>query len=247
MAARVVLPEHHVLQRATWCLRRRTSLGDITLSYDVPRSMGRWWRCHAFQPPSNSITGYCTMAKTQRVAGYIAETPGSSLHARGATASVSAPTGSKQRTRSVALGHMKATRHPRSRTPSATRASRISSGGAPRIAPSPRTSIRPLRRRLHASRRDRPPLSVTDPAELRYEPRLDGARPCRRRHRTATRGTSPRQPAASSKSFRRGRIGPCPVADQKEKAPASGAFRDGRYWARTSDPQLVELVLSQLS
>ena len=23
--------------------------------------------------------------------------------------------------------------------------------------------------------------------------------------------------------------------------------RDGRYWARTSDPQLVELVLSQLS
>ena len=25
------------------------------------------------------------------------------------------------------------------------------------------------------------------------------------------------------------------------------ADRDGRYWARTSDPQLVELVLSQLS
>ena len=24
-------------------------------------------------------------------------------------------------------------------------------------------------------------------------------------------------------------------------------FEDGRYWARTSDPQLVELVLSQLS
>jgi hypothetical protein len=27
----------------------------------------------------------------------------------------------------------------------------------------------------------------------------------------------------------------------------SGAFANGRYWARTSDPQLVELVLSQLS
>ncbi len=27
----------------------------------------------------------------------------------------------------------------------------------------------------------------------------------------------------------------------------SGEFGYGRYWARTSDPQLVELVLSQLS
>jgi hypothetical protein len=27
----------------------------------------------------------------------------------------------------------------------------------------------------------------------------------------------------------------------------AGVSRDGRYWARTSDPQLVELVLSQLS
>ena len=32
----------------------------------------------------------------------------------------------------------------------------------------------------------------------------------------------------------------------KEKPRVSGAF-SGRYWARTSDPQLVELVLSQLS
>jgi hypothetical protein len=32
-----------------------------------------------------------------------------------------------------------------------------------------------------------------------------------------------------------------------EKAPFPGLFRGGRYWARTSDPQLVELVLSQLS
>jgi hypothetical protein len=29
--------------------------------------------------------------------------------------------------------------------------------------------------------------------------------------------------------------------------PPSYAVSDGRYWARTSDPQLVELVLSQLS
>jgi hypothetical protein len=28
---------------------------------------------------------------------------------------------------------------------------------------------------------------------------------------------------------------------------APQAPEDGRYWARTSDPQLVELVLSQLS
>ena len=30
-------------------------------------------------------------------------------------------------------------------------------------------------------------------------------------------------------------------------APRTIAFFYGRYWARTSDPQLVELVLSQLS
>ncbi len=34
---------------------------------------------------------------------------------------------------------------------------------------------------------------------------------------------------------------------EMEKAPLCRAFRGGRYWARTSDPQLVELVLSQLS
>jgi hypothetical protein len=33
----------------------------------------------------------------------------------------------------------------------------------------------------------------------------------------------------------------------KQKPRRSGAFVSGRYWARTSDPQLVELVLSQLS
>jgi hypothetical protein len=30
-------------------------------------------------------------------------------------------------------------------------------------------------------------------------------------------------------------------------SPAAGRPPNGRYWARTSDPQLVELVLSQLS
>ncbi len=34
---------------------------------------------------------------------------------------------------------------------------------------------------------------------------------------------------------------------RKRKPRECGAFRGGRYWARTSDPQLVELVLSQLS
>src|SRR5688572_12223367 len=33
----------------------------------------------------------------------------------------------------------------------------------------------------------------------------------------------------------------------KTKASVAGGFSSGRYWARTSDPQLVELVLSQLS
>jgi hypothetical protein len=33
----------------------------------------------------------------------------------------------------------------------------------------------------------------------------------------------------------------------QRKSPVSRAFPGGRYWARTSDPQLVELVLSQLS
>lgn len=33
----------------------------------------------------------------------------------------------------------------------------------------------------------------------------------------------------------------------QKKVRVSGTIRDGRYWARTSDPQLVELVLSQLS
>jgi hypothetical protein len=33
----------------------------------------------------------------------------------------------------------------------------------------------------------------------------------------------------------------------RAKVPAPGIRRNGRYWARTSDPQLVELVLSQLS
>jgi hypothetical protein len=32
-----------------------------------------------------------------------------------------------------------------------------------------------------------------------------------------------------------------------DKRPAKAGLLGGRYWARTSDPQLVELVLSQLS
>ena len=37
----------------------------------------------------------------------------------------------------------------------------------------------------------------------------------------------------------------CPLGERKPRW--CGAFLGGRYWARTSDPQLVELVLSQLS
>jgi hypothetical protein len=34
---------------------------------------------------------------------------------------------------------------------------------------------------------------------------------------------------------------------RRKPPPLQGFPCDGRYWARTSDPQLVELVLSQLS
>src|SRR5205823_7522669 len=37
------------------------------------------------------------------------------------------------------------------------------------------------------------------------------------------------------------------VSISTKKSPVTRALSDGRYWARTSDPQLVELVLSQLS
>jgi hypothetical protein len=50
-----------------------------------------------------------------------------------------------------------------------------------------------------------------------------------------------------SKTFPETVIGEPGRRPRKGKAPISGAFMSGRYWARTSDPQLVELVLSQLS
>jgi hypothetical protein len=37
------------------------------------------------------------------------------------------------------------------------------------------------------------------------------------------------------------------MASAKPKPKPNFDRRSGRYWARTSDPQLVELVLSQLS
>ncbi len=42
---------------------------------------------------------------------------------------------------------------------------------------------------------------------------------------------------------------PQPVPGQNTEGPAKAgpSSESGRYWARTSDPQLVELVLSQLS
>ena len=43
------------------------------------------------------------------------------------------------------------------------------------------------------------------------------------------------------------RVGPVHVHRCQEKTPRERGFSGGRYWARTSDPQLVELVLSQLS
>src|SRR4029079_9169644 len=39
----------------------------------------------------------------------------------------------------------------------------------------------------------------------------------------------------------RGPSSPAGLASDEEKAPFAGAF-DGRYWGRTSDPQLVDLA-----
>jgi hypothetical protein len=41
--------------------------------------------------------------------------------------------------------------------------------------------------------------------------------------------------------------GPILPTDRDKNPAEAGLFLGGRYWARTSDPQLVELVLSQLS
>jgi hypothetical protein len=52
----------------------------------------------------------------------------------------------------------------------------------------------------------------------------------------------------SSRAQNRPRTGQSPfLAPATRKPPICGGFLGGRYWARTSDPQLVELVLSQLS
>ena len=40
---------------------------------------------------------------------------------------------------------------------------------------------------------------------------------------------------------------PGTAPNRSQESPAQQGFLHGRYWARTSDPQLVELVLSQLS
>ena len=55
---------------------------------------------------------------------------------------------------------------------------------------------------------------------------------------------TPKSPPAADilRTRRRVRFHP-----RKRKPPLCGGSRGGRYWARTSDPQLVELVLSQLS
>lgn len=49
-------------------------------------------------------------------------------------------------------------------------------------------------------------------------------------------------------------IGPCARMHKRiavfgidDSPMATAGLENGRYWARTSDPQLVELVLSQLS
>jgi hypothetical protein len=48
-------------------------------------------------------------------------------------------------------------------------------------------------------------------------------------------------------TFRRRSEGPPSQTEKARNPPFATGFVNGRYWARTSDPQLVELVLSQLS
>jgi hypothetical protein len=43
------------------------------------------------------------------------------------------------------------------------------------------------------------------------------------------------------------RTGEAGSLPERAESEAGEAEKHGRYWARTSDPQLVELVLSQLS
>jgi hypothetical protein len=57
---------------------------------------------------------------------------------------------------------------------------------------------------------------------------------CATRNRAFQAKSGPRNPTAS-------------VRSNYETPALAGVSVSGRYWARTSDPQLVELVLSQLS
>ena len=56
----------------------------------------------------------------------------------------------------------------------------------------------------------------------------------------------PRQHLWFDRTLWQGSIERIVARQSNKKAPCAGLFY-GRYWARTSDPQLVELVLSQLS
>ena len=58
---------------------------------------------------------------------------------------------------------------------------------------------------------------------------------------------APEARAVISRRFRTSAFAALRCRLRRRKPRVSRAFRGGRYWARTSDPQLVELVLSQLS
>jgi hypothetical protein len=83
----------------------------------------------------------------------------------------------------------------------------------------------------------------------RVPPRYEAQKPCQ---------LCAEAPSGSVKLLRSGGAAPALGTDSASVpiAPAAGSSPmrriphnqwDGRYWARTSDPQLVELVLSQLS
>ena len=72
-----------------------------------------------------------------------------------------------------------------------------------------------------------------------------GTRPRTRGTRSWRRCTAPLQPSQETRTCTATALSPW--ARDHPNRPTGSAFLYGRYWARTSDSQLVELVLSQLS
>ena len=95
----------------------------------------------------------------------------------------------------------------------------------------------------HQQRRDDQQCHGNDPDER--PPQRASARTSGATHgHEPSSAPGPHRPSSQA-AFKR--PGPDPARPERRTPRRGGAFESGRYWARTSDPQLVELVLSQLS